>query len=73
MLDFPAMRTIATRLWAMAILSGILQVLSFPIAGPVPQWRTAFCWIALAPLLKALIGNNSEGQPLRIFQGALLG
>ncbi len=57
----------------MAILSGVLQVLPFPIAGPVPVWRTALCWIALAPLLKALISNNAAGQPLRIFQGALLG
>jgi apolipoprotein N-acyltransferase len=64
---------IPTRLWAMALLSGVLQVLPFPIAGPVPVWRTVLCWIALAPLLKALIGNDATGRPLRIFQGALLG
>jgi apolipoprotein N-acyltransferase len=67
------MRTIPTRLWALAILSGVLQALPFPIAGPVPVWRTAVCWIALAPLLRALIGNDAAGQPLRIFQGAALG
>src|SRR3981189_1584997 len=51
------MRQIPLRLWAMAVLSGILQILPFPIAGPTPLWRTAFCWIALVPLLWALLGN----------------
>jgi apolipoprotein N-acyltransferase len=73
MLDFLTMRLIPTRLWAMALLSGVLQVLPFPIAGPVPVWRTALCWIAIAPLLKALTSNDAKGQPLRILQGAALG
>jgi apolipoprotein N-acyltransferase len=57
----------------MAILSGLLQILPFPIAGPVPIWRTAFCWIALAPLLKSLTGNDAGGRPLGALQGAMLG
>jgi len=73
MLDFVTMRLIPTRLWAMAILSGVLQVLPFPVAGPVPVWRTVLCWIVLAPLLKALTSNDADGQPLRILQGAALG
>ena len=73
MLDFLTMRLIPIRLWAMAILAGVLQVLPFPIAGPVPVWRTVFCWIALAPLLKALTGEDINGQTLRISQGAALG
>jgi apolipoprotein N-acyltransferase len=73
MLDFVIMRSIPTRSWALAILSGVLQVLPFPIAGPLPLWRTAFCWVALTPLLKALISNNATGQPLRIRDGAALG
>ncbi len=73
MLDFLIMRLIPMRLWAMALLSGVLQVLPFPIAGPVPVWRTAFCWITLAPLLKALTGEDINGQPLRISHGAALG
>src|SRR3984957_21146299 len=73
MLDFKRMRQIPLRLWAMAVLSGILQVLPFPIAGPTPIWRTAFCWIALLPLLWALLGNNKTGNPLTVFQGTLLG
>jgi apolipoprotein N-acyltransferase len=57
----------------MAVLSGVLQVLPFPIAGPTPLWRTAFCWIALLPLLWALLGNNKTGNPLTLRQGAVLG
>ena len=73
MINFEAMRLIPVRLWAMAVLAGILQVLSFPVAGPVPVWRTALCWFALAPLLGALTGDNAESRPLRPFDGALLG
>jgi apolipoprotein N-acyltransferase len=67
------MRRIPLRLWAMAVLSGALQVLPFPIAGPTPLWRTAFCWIALLPLLAALLGNDKQGNPLALGQGAALG
>jgi apolipoprotein N-acyltransferase len=57
----------------MAVLSGILQILPFPIAGPTPLWRTAFCWIALLPLLWALLGNAKTANPLTLRQGAALG
>ena len=67
------MRQIPVRLWALALLSGLLQVLPFPIAGPVPLWRTAFCWVAILPLLAALRYNNKLGKPLTLLQGAALG
>ena len=67
------MRQIPLRLWAMAVLSGILQILPFPIADPTPLWRTAFCWIALLPLLWALLGNTRAGNPLALRQAAALG
>jgi apolipoprotein N-acyltransferase len=73
MLDFLTMRLIPMRLWAMAILSGVLQVLPFPIAGPLPVWRTALCWFALTPLLAALIGHDANGKPPSAIQGAALG
>ena len=73
MLDCVAMRLIPARLWLSAILSGVLQILPFPIAGPVPVWRTTLCWIALTPLLKALIGDDASGKPIGILQGAMLG
>ena len=57
----------------MALLSGAIQVLPFPIAGPTPLWRAAFCWIALLPLLWALLGNDNTGRPLNPLQGAALG
>lgn len=67
------MRLIPARLWLLAVFSGVLQVLPFPIAGPVPVWRTALCWVALAPLLIALTGKNGKGQPLCLAAGAALG
>jgi apolipoprotein N-acyltransferase len=67
------MRRIPLRLWALAVLSGALQVLPFPIAGPTPLWRTAFCWIALLPLLAAILGNDKRGNPLTLSQGTILG
>ena len=57
----------------MAVLSGILQVLPFPIAGPIPVWRTSFCWIALLPLLWALLADSKIKKPLTLKQSAVLG
>jgi apolipoprotein N-acyltransferase len=67
------MRLIPARLWAMAALSGILQVLPFPIAGPTPVWRTVLCWVAILPFLWALSGHDKNGQPLTVRQSAWLG
>jgi apolipoprotein N-acyltransferase len=67
------MRSIPLRLWALSFLSAILQILPFPIAGPVPVWRRVFCWFCLVPLLYALLGLDRTGKPLRIYQAALLG
>jgi apolipoprotein N-acyltransferase len=36
-------------------------------------WRTQFCWIALLPLLWALLGEDRQGKPLTLIQGAALG
>lgn len=72
MINSVAMRQIPMRLWMWAALSGALQVLPFPIAGPTPLWRTLFCWFALTPLLAALVSENACGRPLRIRDGAVL-
>jgi apolipoprotein N-acyltransferase len=66
------MRLIPGRLWALAAISGILQVLPFPIAGPVPQWRAALCWVALSPLLLALCGKDRLGRELTIVESTIL-
>jgi apolipoprotein N-acyltransferase len=73
MLDFTAMRLIPVRLWAVAVLSGALQCLPFPLAGPVPEWRTVFCWIALTPLLWALAQDDKNGKSLSAGQSSGLG
>ena len=67
------MRTIPLRLWALAILASFLQVLPFPIAGPVSLWHRFFCWFCLTPLLLALLGKDTHGNRLRPAQAALLG
>jgi apolipoprotein N-acyltransferase len=67
------MRSIPLRLWALALLSAILQVVPFSIAGPVPLWRRIFCWFCLVPLLYALLRVDRTGKPLRPYQAALLG
>jgi len=66
------MRSIPLRLWALAILSALLQVLPFPIAGPTPLWRRIFCWFCLTPLLLALLGSDKAGKHLRPAQTATL-
>src|SRR5271165_5358110 len=47
----------------LALLSGFLLNLPFPIAGPLPPWRAAFGWIALIPLLYALLAPGSAAHP----------
>ncbi len=61
------------RLGGLALLSGVLQVLPFPIAGPTPLWRTAFCWVALVPLLVALLAPGPEDARWDLLRGAVLG
>jgi apolipoprotein N-acyltransferase len=42
-------------LWAAAILSAVLLELPFPLAGPLPVWRSVFAWFGLVPLLWAIL------------------
>lgn len=67
------MRSISWRLWLLAALSAVLQLVPFPLAGPVPPWRRLFCWVCLVPLLIALNGKDTEGRPLSAPASALLG
>jgi apolipoprotein N-acyltransferase len=66
-------RRIPLHLYLLALLSAALQVLPFPLAGPVPEWRRSICWICLVPLLLAFSGRQRDGKPLRLGQSALLG
>lgn len=73
MVDSSAMKTLPLRLWALAVLSGVLHVLSFPLAGPVPVWRTALCWVCLWPFLFALTAENRSGRPVHVLQATFIG
>ncbi len=54
------------KLWVAAALSAGLLELPFPIAGPMPPWRSVFAWFGLAPLLWVLHPSISAGKrPLR--------
>src|ERR1019366_6715638 len=57
----------AWKLWAAAALSAGLLELPFPLAGPLPVWRSVFAWFGLVPLLWALLSPaTAEGlRPLR--------
>ncbi len=51
------------RRYFLAILSALLLNLPFPMAGPVPLWRTAFAWIGAVPLLFALLRPGHTAHP----------
>ena len=55
----------------LAILSAILLNLCFPIAGPLPVWRTVFAWFGAVPLLLALLWSDEGKRPL--WQGFFTG
>ncbi len=61
------MRLKAWKLPAVALGSALLLELPFPIAGPLPPWRSAFAWLGLAPLLAVLLAgsNIKQAHPLR--------
>lgn len=56
--------------WLLALLSALLLELPFPLAGPMPPWRSLFAWLALVPLLVALSVQARAQRPLR--QGFLV-
>ncbi len=67
------MRLIPARAWALVVLSAILQLLAFPMAGPLPVWRSIFCWVCLVPFLWALFLDDRAGKTLTIRQSFYLG
>ena len=65
--------SIPIRTWTLVISSAILQVLIFPIAGPVSFIQTSIAWFALVPLFVAILLPASTGNSLRPIQAAMLG
>ncbi len=59
------------KIWAAAVLSAGLLELPFPLAGPMPPWRSIFAWFGLVPLLWALLSKSDDRHPLR--RGFLIG
>jgi apolipoprotein N-acyltransferase len=55
------------KLWAAAAVSAGLLELPFPLAGPLPPWRSVFAWFGLVPLLWAILSPDSVDarRPLR--------
>jgi apolipoprotein N-acyltransferase len=60
-------------LWAAAGLSAGLLELPFPLAGPLPPWRSVFAWFGLVPLLWAILTPSSTDAPRPLRRGFLLG
>src|ERR1017187_4118467 len=60
------------KLWAAAGLSAALLELPFPLAGPLPVWRTGFAWFGLVPLLVALLSRRTTEHPRPIRRAFLL-
>ena len=61
------------KLWAAAVLSAGLLELPFPLAGPLPIWRSIFAWFGLVPLLWAILSPQCIDQPRPLRRGFLLG
>ena len=61
------------KLWATAGLSAGLLELPFPLAGPLPVWRSIFAWFALVPLLWALLSSGCVDRPRPLRRSFLLG
>ncbi len=57
----------------LALLSGFLLNLPFPIAGPLPPWRAGFAWVALVPLMYALLAPENAEHPQYLRRSALIG
>ena len=59
-------------LWAAAGLSAGLLELPFPLAGPLPLWRTVFAWFGLVPVLWAILSPACLERPRSLRRGFLL-
>jgi apolipoprotein N-acyltransferase len=67
------MQTASKLGWLLALESGVLLILCFPVAGPLPHWRAALAWIAITPLLLALLASHNGFGWRRVGRNVLLG
>jgi apolipoprotein N-acyltransferase len=61
------------KFWAAAAASAGLLELPFPLAGPLPPWRSVFAWFALVPLLVAVLSAETLGSRNALRRAFLLG
>lgn len=64
------MRVLSMRALVALLLTSFLQVVIFPVAGPLPVWRAALSWFALVPLLWLLL---VEGRAWSAWKCAAVG
>jgi apolipoprotein N-acyltransferase len=62
----------AWRQWGAAALSAGLLELPFPLAGPMPPWRSLFAWFGLVPLLWAVLSPDTAAAARRPMRQAFL-
>jgi len=62
----------AWKLWAAAVVSAGLLELPFPLAGPLPPWRSIFAWFGLVPLLWAILSPQCLDRPRPLRRGFLV-
>ena len=60
------------KMWAAAVLSAALLELPFPLAGPMPPWRSIFAWFGLVPLLWAILSPATVDHPRPLRRAFLL-
>jgi apolipoprotein N-acyltransferase len=51
------------KMWGAAVFSAALLELPFPLAGPMPPWRSFFAWFGLVPLLWAILNPSTLNHP----------
>ena len=59
--------------WLLAAESGVILVLPFPVAGPLPHWRAELAYLALVPLLIALLARRRVFGWSRVAWNTLVG
>src|ERR1700733_13031067 len=55
----------------LALVTGVLLDLPFPIAGALPVWRSVFAWLALVPLLYAVLMPATVEGPRYLWRSAI--
>ena len=57
----------------LGLVSAVLLDCCFPIAGPMPPWRGYIAWVALIPLLIALLNKRAAAHPKYLRNAAITG